>query len=587
MKNNLPRFALFVAVASLTTTGFAQDAHGPPKPYALTQSTGQPLLLGVELEREYRNYLESCGLPNGLLRTVRPKVAVSAIDTRIWKALGLDMEPRMQISRVVRSSLGTIFSHVWTAEEERDITPKWAPERLLPLNENQLDSLPVEGLPSVVKQSTCASIVSGHFEASGSSPFPIVTLEAAIRAEAKVDVQARMNVMHGNFRNPIWQMWIGRSVDSSTHQADKLYASLVFWEWRMRNPLATSARILSNFEGTHVFRSLRANNDLSADSSFEAKGSYLVFNAGTGVNNSIQQGSLLRLSDYSLMMSADATNRNFVDLPDAQEIAKELSNSVLRVAYIPQEGNQVEGRQPKTMHVVFPRLPKSFCSNSKWDVVDTSVPGSNTYSLSEPAVMVNSTNESAECQFTLLFTPSTASSSVDNLTPYLISKGFIKTTSEPQVRIRIPFALGLSRSSVPTIQFESAGTYSVTPNVGLPLTANVTTRYTFAIRGMAGYGGNPGVDAEDITLSCPNGFGGAHPQWSVRLQGNASIRTLELIGSGIHNGALAPDQSVQQCSMSGTLKLRRAGANYDVAVALPTTAVPYPMPATLPAQSAR
>lgn len=586
MRNYLVRLAVSVAVASLTTTSYAQ-VKDPPRPYPATQPNGQTLLLGVELEKAYGKYLASCGLPNGLLRNKKPKVRVSAIDIHIMEAVGLDSDPQQQIAPVVRSSLGMIFGYIWTTEEEQSVAPTWVTERLLPLNQAQLESLPVEGLPRVVEQSTCVSIVGGHFEASGGSPFPIVTLEAAVRAERSTDTQTRMNVMYGDFQNPIWQMWVGRNVDSSTQQTDKLYAGLVFWEWHTRNPSATSARLLSKFKGTHIFRSIRSNRESLTSARAEAKGSYLVFSAGNSVSNSIRQGSLLDLSDYSLMMGSNtATDSNFVDLPDAVMIATELSNSNLRVAHIEQEGNKIEGQQPKTMHLIFPRLPAAFCSNSKWDVYDAPGAGANTYSLSEPAVMINPTNETAECRFTVRFTPSTVGSQVDNLMPYLVSKSFIKTTAEPQVRIRIPFTLGLSRSPVPTIQFENAGTYSVTPNIAQPLTTTVTTRYTFAVRGMAAYGDSPTVDADDITLSCPNGFGGAHPRWSAQLQGAARTRTLELTGSAIHKGGLAANGSVQQCSMSGTLKFRRTGANYDVPVALSSTSVPYPMPSTPQIQSA-
>ncbi len=461
--------------------------------------------------------------------------------------------------------------------------------RFLPLSESQLSSLPVEGLPSIVEQSSCASIVAGHFQASVEAPFSVATLSTAIRAEGNREEQARLNVLHGSFRNPIWQLWVGRGVEVPTQQADKIFAGLVFWEWHRRNPGQASPRLLASFEGTHLFRSVQSQNDVSASAQAEAKASFFVVSASTSASGSIDQKATLALRDYILMMTRSGDDRpvaEFVALPDPATIATEIGKVYLPVSH-DLEGNKVEGTLAKTFHVLFPRLPAGFCSNSLWKISEAAGPPVNSYTFVQPAMLIDADGESAACRFTVQFRPNSNNSIVDTIAPALVSVGAVAQAEGTEVRIRIPFAAGLTRSPVPGIQFETAATYSVAPAIGFNQPTQVSTRYSFLVRGVADYGANPTVNTDQLTLRCPSGFGGAHPALAGSLQGSGANRSLIITGNGIHNGLLEANGPIQQCTLSGVLELRREGANYGLPVPLPDTSVPYPQPAFAPVKSIR
>lgn len=568
------RVSLSAAVlVSLAETACAAQIPRPPQPFPVENPANGVYHLARELEARYQDFIRDCGLPAPLALR-KSKGAASAIDPAIIRALRLMDAPTTE--RPVAASLGTAFQHVWTSVEEQQLVVSWTAERNLPIDQRHLTADPVIGLPEVVESSTCGSTIGGNLSASADSPFPIGTLAAALRLETQRDRQARMIVMDGEFVNPLWQMWIGQNVDASLQRSDKINAALIFWDWRARpNQNQGDARLLTQFTGTHIFRSLRESEQLSADARAEARISYLVANVDSAVSAVTTQQSELRLSDYRLLIGKEGATRQaiFRDLPSASAIAAEVAKADLQVEF--PHGSQVLLAQPRVFDLLFPRLPAAFCSAGAWEIRGT---GGNSFTLDEQPV---SDTAAKACRFKIRFTPATATSPVDTLAPVLTSRTAL-TAAGPapqEIRLQIPLTrLSFTRLPVPELQYQSAATISTTPIAGSPPRANVTIRHTFLAQRMKDYG-NAMVNAENVIMTCPDGYGGAHPDWAQsRLTGTGANRVFELIGNSIYHGALQPDAEPQMCSLSGSITVRHATNGEDVTVPIERIEVAYPRP---------
>ncbi len=576
MRDQSLRAALMIAVFVSPDQAVAQTA-----PITTTMP-----ILGTELESIYLLYLQGCGLPNGL-KDKKPKKSKASIDPAVARELGANLT--RETGSPIAASLGYAFSYVWTQAEGSSGRTTWSNLRL-PLDQRQIAAVPVDGLPSVVQQSSCASIVGGHLQASGGASFPVGTLSMALKAEANRTAQTRLTVMDGTVANPIWKMWDGRDIDNAARTRDQVYAGLVFWAWRaaltapQQAIYASGAKVLTRYNGSYVFRSTRSGDVLKADASAEARAAFGVSVTST-LSSSVQKDSTLTVEDFKILVRLKPGTNNpdweMADLPSATAIATMVGQASLHSEIVGIDGAKVDAQIPKDFYLYFPSLPAGLCDNNEWTIEDVASASTlNSFTFISKAVLDNMASEGSSCRFTARFKPGSSNSNVENMDLRLRSKRFIEEgTPLKQVRLDIRLVLDLTRRPVPTVEYASSATPSIAPAAGPGSNTIVNVTYYFDVRQLADYGGDPGVNTDDVFLNCPGGFGGAHPKWSSKLQGDGAIRTLALTGSSTYGGVLPSNPSTQDCKISGTIKLRRTSGIIEIPATIQPSLVKYPQPA--------
>jgi hypothetical protein len=562
----------------------ANATAAPIPPFAQPTNAAGQRLLSFELENRFRNFMQRCGNIQVPLRMRREGGLssgtrdVSSIDVDIIDGLNL-RNSSPAVSSTHNVSLGRLFGYVYPAvERER---PNWTPGQFLRLGYEDQDKILAPGFPSTRYEASCGSVVEGALRVNAEYSFPVATLRGALSADYSSNTNTSIQLAHGRFDSPIWEMWSPTNANSG-RTGDRFYAGILFWDWYRNRPAGTYY-LMRSFNGTALYRQIDRRSTGSAGASGEARLSIPVVTAETRFDVRGTRESLLEIEDFELFLAAAGPGGPptiaWETLPPLSDIVGAVETSAVRGELIYEGGQLVQSGQTKAFSIDVRSMPRAYCATDLWQIRNSLSDTAVSELLSVLDAREVPTGDTTACRFRLSYAPGTASAVADvNLTPVLFS-------SEERAGHRLRLPLGrvtFSRSPRPTLSVVRVAEPMIQLIPGSTNRYNLTWRIDMRLDDDGRFADINRIHVEELTFTCPaNTLTAGAVQFSDQFIGTPgpTSRTVQITGIAEYQGDLNPLAAEHvDCTLAGDILFTPSDGSQAIRRQVPSVPVKYPKP---------
>lgn len=184
------------------------------------------------------------------------------------------------------------------------------------------------GFDAAVYDYNCTASFAASLKADAGWTFPIGSIASGLQSDAKGQTSYHLALVSGRFQSPIWSYY--RSVVA---QDQKTYATLLLWDWYLRNPSALVDNVprylLTDFDGLTLYKvtttSFSTNNTFKTSTAFTAG----MISTNAELQAAYEKSTRSEVKSFGVVVRGAAGHEadNFAQFPNANELARQLTNT--------------------------------------------------------------------------------------------------------------------------------------------------------------------------------------------------------------------------------------------------------------------